>query len=159
MKLRLILIEKRKIEEEIRQLCKEVYVEAKRLLQIAKSVQDRVFYLKMIADVFRYLAQLERGKALLKLIDETRNRYEKAMGEAESLEDTNPIKLALILNFSVFEYEIAQNFEAAIQKAQNGFEASVLKFKKMPAKSQEDTLRIMVLLEENIELFKIDEDH
>lgn len=61
----------------------------------------------MIADAFRYLAQLERGKALLKLMDETKKRYEKAYSEAESLDDTNPIKLALILNFSVFEYEIA----------------------------------------------------
>ena len=44
------------IEDEIRVLCKEWYIEAKYFLKYAKTSESRVFYMKILADTFRYLA-------------------------------------------------------------------------------------------------------
>ena len=66
---------KKKIEKEIRELCKEVYIETSYFLRAAKSTESRVFYLKIIADNFRYLSQIENGQGLLKIMAEADKRY------------------------------------------------------------------------------------
>ena len=55
-KLKCILLTKKRIEHEIRELCKDVYTEARYFLRLATSTESRVFYLKILADTFRYLA-------------------------------------------------------------------------------------------------------
>ena len=47
---------KETIEDEVRELCKEWYIEAKYFLRHAYSSESRVFYMKIKADTFRYLA-------------------------------------------------------------------------------------------------------
>ena len=110
-RLRCILMMKKRIEKEIRDLCRECYIETKYFLTTALSTEARVFYLKIIADTFRYLAQIEQGHTLMRLIEETDRRYEQAKIEAQSLDAANPLRLALGLNYSSFKYEIEQNFE------------------------------------------------
>jgi len=43
------------------------------------------------------------------------------MAEAEIMENTSPLKLALSLNYSTYKYEIEQNFEAAVEIANTAF--------------------------------------
>ena len=105
-KLGCILLMKKKIETEIRSLCKEAYIEIRFFLRNAVSLESRIFYLMMLADTFRYLAQVESGQTLIKLIKETDGRFLKAMEEAIQLEHTHPLKLALALNYSAFKYEV-----------------------------------------------------
>ena len=111
MKFKCIMLTKKRIEEEIRDLCREAYIEVKYFLRYAISVESRVFYLKLIADIFRYLAQIETGQTLIRLMDETDKRYEKAMTEAQTLDSSSPLKLALALNYSCYKYEIEQQFD------------------------------------------------
>lgn len=120
-KLKCILLTKKRIEHEIRELCKDVYTEARYFLRMATSAESRVFYLKMLADTFRYLSQIETGQVLIRIIEETNKRYLKAMAEAEIMENTSPLKLALSLNYSTYKYEIEQNFEAAVEIANTAF--------------------------------------
>ena len=111
LKLNCILLMKKRIEQEIKDLCKEAYVEIRYFLRAAVSNEARVFYLKMLGDTFRYLSQVTTGSSLIKIMKETDERYLKAMAEAEALEHTNPLKLILCLNYSCFKYEIEQNFD------------------------------------------------
>ena len=53
---------KETIEDEIRDLCREWYIEAKYFLKCAVTIESKIFYLKIKADTFRYLAQFETGK-------------------------------------------------------------------------------------------------
>ena len=39
-------------------------------------------------------------------MQETDTRYMKAMAESQGLEVTNPLKLALALNYAAYKYEI-----------------------------------------------------
>ena len=73
---------KEKIEEEVRALCKEWYIEAKYFLRCASSAESRVFYLNIKADTLRYVAQFETGRAAIKAMGETEKRYKEAMKEA-----------------------------------------------------------------------------
>ena len=50
-------------------------------------------------------------------IKDSKEAYEKAMDEANSLPQTHPIRLGLALNFSVFYYEIAVEHEKACSLA------------------------------------------
>ena len=97
---------KETIEDEVRELCREWYIEAKYFLRQAFSIVSRVFYQKIKADTFRYLAQFETGKNVLKVIGETEKRYLEAVKEAQSMETTHPLRLALMLNYAIFKYEI-----------------------------------------------------
>ena len=53
---------KETIEDEIRDTCREWYIEAKYFLKCAVTTESKIFYLKIKADTFRYLAQFETGK-------------------------------------------------------------------------------------------------
>ena len=94
------------IEDEIRDLCREWYIEAKYFFKNAVTTESKVFYLKIKADTFRYLAQFETGKKSQKAIIDANFRYDAAVEEAKALEATHPLKLALHLNLAILKYEI-----------------------------------------------------
>ena len=58
---------------------------------------------------------------LIRIIEETNKRYLIAMAEAEIIENTNPLKLSLALNYSTYKYESEQNFEVAVEIANTAF--------------------------------------
>ena len=150
---------KETIEDEVRELCREWYIEAKYFLRQAFSIESKVFYMKIKADTFRYLAQFETGKNVLKVIGETEKRYLEAVKEAQSMETTHPLRLALMLNYATFKYEIEQNFTSAIEIAAEAFQESLAFFPGLEELEKDETLRIMILLEQNIDLWKLDEEH
>ncbi len=114
-KLRCIKLVKQRIEDEIRNLCKDQYLICKHYLKTetaSVSLECRVFYFKIMADTFRYLASIETDKQKLeKLADECSKRYRAAILEASELEATSPIRLAAGLNYSVFLAEIRFDFD------------------------------------------------
>ena len=143
----------------MRALCKEWYIETKYFLKSARTAESRVFYLKIKADIFRYLGQYETGKNVIKLIAEIEKRYLEATDEATTLEPTHPLRLALSLNYAIFKYEIEQNFTAAIEIANKAFQEALTLFPSLEDADQDETLRVLILLEENIDLWKLDEEH
>ena len=71
-----------------------------------------------MADTFRYLATIETNKNKLnQLIEEASSKYRCAILDASELESTNPLRLALGLNFATFEAEIKLNLKKAIEIA------------------------------------------
>ena len=51
--------------------------------------------------------------------------YEAALTESKELKSTNPIRLGLALNFSVFHYEIKKNKAQACSLAKSAFDNAV----------------------------------
>lgn len=109
-RLKCIKLMKVRIESEIRLLCKDQYLVCKHFMKTESannSLECRVFYFKIMADTFRYLATIETNKTQLsKLSDECAKRYRAAIVEASELEATNPIRLSAGLNYAVFLAEI-----------------------------------------------------
>ena len=65
----------------------------------------------MKGDYNRYLAEFLVDEEYNKAVDACQAAYKEANNKASSLDPTNPIKLGLLLNLSVFYYEIMQKTE------------------------------------------------
>jgi len=88
----------------------------------------QVFYFKMKGDYHRYMAEYlnaEDEKSGNEVIEEAQFAYKSALDAAKALKATNPIRLGLALNFSVFYYEIMQNQKQACSLAKKAFDTAV----------------------------------
>lgn len=57
-------------------------------------------------------------------------------------------------NFSAFNVEVKEDFPAAIELAKDAFNESLKLFSLLEQKEQEETLKGMILLEDNIRLWE-----
>merc|ERR1712113_277077 len=95
---------------------------------VPKCSQDesKVFYLKMKADYYRYIAEFSDGDKKTKAAESARLAYEDAQKVAEKdLVVTHPIRLGLALNYSVFQYEVLSNPDEACKMARTAFEDAI----------------------------------
>jgi 14-3-3 protein epsilon len=135
-----------KIEKELNGIANDVLeVLDKYLIPVAKDCEDRVFYTKMKGDYYRYLAELDATEHK-KNANEALAAYEKATSFAESLPPTHPIRLGLMLNFSVFYDEIWNSPERARKLAKNAFDEAVAELDTLTEDSYKDSMTIMQLL-------------
>ena len=146
---------KDKIETELNQICAQIQsVIDKYLIPNATDVENKVFYLKLKADYYRYKCEFANGKEF----DEACDNAEKVYKEAYELSNkempiTNSTRLGLDLNFSVFYYEIKGLNEEACTIAKNAFDESMKSLDDLEKSKAKDTLLIIQLLKENLILW------
>ncbi|CAK0795424.1 unnamed protein product [Prorocentrum cordatum] len=100
-----------------------------RLIPNAQTGESRVFYKKMKADYYRYVAEYTQGDAKRKAAQ----AYEEAFKAAENARSTDvpvthPIRLGLALNYSVFQYEVLSDPDEACKTACTAFADAVTEF-------------------------------
>jgi hypothetical protein len=97
-----------KLEEELDKICKEVLsLLDDNLTKNVTSDESMVFYLKMMGDYYRYMAEYSPEEKKKDIVEDSQKAYMKAMDLAkEKMASTHPSRLGLALNFSVFYYEI-----------------------------------------------------
>jgi len=118
--------------------------------------ESAVFYLKMKGDYFRYLAEVGNAgsEERTKVVQEADDAYSKASDiSKDKLKPTNPIRLGLALNYSVFYYEIKQNSATACQLAKSAFDEAIAELDSLPEDSYKDSTLIMQLLRDNLTLW------
>ena len=71
---------------------------------------------------------------------------------------THPTKLGLALNFSVFYYEILNDKENAFKISSEIFDVASNQIEKNDENNQKDSIAILQLLKENIEIWKMKEE-
>jgi len=146
---------KTRVENELKGKCQEVLaLLADHLLPAykGKANESEVFYLKMSADYYRYLAEFanESGQNGKK----AEEHYKQAMEVAESaLNETHPTRLGLALNFSVCYYEILKQPEDACNLAKKAFDGAISKLDTLNDSSYKDSTLIMQLLRDNLTLW------
>ena len=77
------------------------------------DAEGKSFFLKMIGDYYRYMAESASGGKLTEAKDGALASYNEADVSCKDLSACNPIKLGLALNFSVFHYEVMQDNKKA----------------------------------------------
>ena len=84
---------------------------------LTKSCENeaKAFFVKMVGDYYRYIAETAQGEKLEHVKREALKAYQEA--SQISLPACNPIKLGLALNFSVFHYEVLKDHKQACQLA------------------------------------------
>lgn len=125
-----------------------------------EATAARVFYLKMKGDYHRYLCELEEEGSVSFSSGpgkDASEAYQEAAKIAAEMEPTNPVRLGLALNMSVFDYEILKEPERAIQTAKMAFDQAISKLDALDDADYKDATLIMQLIRDNLSLWAADQ--
>jgi len=159
---------RQQIEAELNEVCNEVLelldnhlvqkaVDAAGESDDAGDAEAAVFFLKMKGDYFRYLAEVATKENKDTVIQSAHDAYSTALDLSnQKLKCTNPIKLGLALNYSVFHYEISAKPDDACSLAKKAFDEAVADLDSLPEDSRDTTL-ILQLLRDNLTLWTADQ--
>jgi len=149
-----------KVEAELQKICGAILkLLEDSLIAKASNGESKVFYEKMKADYYRYIAEFTAGGDKASASESARKAYEAAKEVAEKdLAVTHPIRLGLILNYSVFQYEVLQNPEEACKMARTAFEDAIAELDNVAEDSYKDSTLIMQLLRDNLTLWTSDQE-
>jgi len=105
-------------------------------------------------DYKRYMAEFCSGEERLQAAKDSEEAYKAAEKEATTnLKSTDPIRLGLALNYSVFFYEILKNKELACKTAKDAFDDAISDLDSLHDSSYKDSTLIMQLLRDNLTLW------
>ena len=122
----------------------------KLLISTADTPEQRVFYEKLKADYYRYICEFDNTQQRDTNIEECRRLYSGAIEIARSeLPPASPSFLSLILNYSVFLYDILGNKDEAIELTQSTYHDSVNLLDNQNNETYAETSSILKLLREN----------
>jgi len=108
----------------------------------------------MKGDYYRYLAECSTGEQQSKISQGGLGAYQEATVIATSdLKETNPIRLGLALNFSVFYYEILNNPTQACSLAKQAFDDAIAKIEELNDDEYKESTTIMQLIRDNLTLW------
>ncbi|CAF0766387.1 unnamed protein product [Rotaria sordida] len=147
-----------KIESELKDICHELLTLLdKYLIPKMTTVESNIFYLKMKGDYYRYLAEVATGGERQKMTEESKRAYKDGFDVAKNqLPVTHPVRLGLVLNFSVFHYEILNEPDVACRLAKQAFDDALAELDTVDEDSYRDSTLIMQLLRDNLSLWTND---
>merc|ERR1711920_256901 len=149
-----------KVEAELQEICTKILgLLDGNLIGKASNGESKVFYHKMKADYYRYIAEFRDGDEKSKAAESARLAYEEASTVAnKDLAVTHPIRLGLALNYSVFQYEVLSQPEEACKMARTAFEDAIAELDNVAEDSYKDSTLIMQLLRDNLTLWTSDQE-
>merc|ERR1719261_424168 len=158
-KVNLISSYKGKVEQELNNICMDILTLLhSSLIKSDLPAEPAVFYQKMKADYYRYLAEFARGDSRAEHANNAQAAYQTATERATGLAPTHPIRLGLALNFSVFLYEVQAQQQEACSLAKSAFDDAIAELDTLDEESYKDSTLIMQLLRENLTLWTSDEE-
>lgn len=148
---------KTKIENEVEKICMDIAdLLDKHLVPKATTTESKVFYLKMKGDYYRYFAECVSGDKNKSAGEKAHDAYKKASEDSTSLAPTDPIRLGLALNYSVFFYEILNSPEQACKLAKTTFDNAISELESLDDDKYKESATIMQLLRDNLTLWTAD---
>merc|ERR1712196_484666 len=149
----------KKVETELQKICDTILgLLDSNLIPKASNGESKVFYQKMKADYYRYIAEFSADDKKKNAAESARAAYADAQKVAEAdLAVTHPIRLGLALNYSVFQYEVLGNPDEACKMARTAFEDAIAELDNVAEDSYKDATLIMQLLRDNLTLWTSDE--
>merc|ERR1711988_85425 len=133
----------------------QVYVDGPNKADV-EDIEVLVFFKKMEGDYNRYGAEITEGAEKEKYKDAANLAYNQAFETAKGLPSTNPIRLGLALNFSVFHYEICEKKAEASELAKEAFDTAIDHLDSLGDDEYKDSTLIMQLLKDNLTLWNSD---
>lgn len=147
---------KKKIEQGLYADCETVIeIIQSKVLTRASEIEAKAFFVKMVGDYYRYIAETAQGDKLEQVKREALKAYQEA--QQLTLPPCNPIKLGLALNFSVFHYEVMKDHKQACKLADEALQSALEKIDELDEESFRDAKSIIELLKENLSLWKEEE--
>ena len=143
---------KKQMSQEINEIANDVeQLVDTQLLPASSSAEARVFYHKMKADFFRYACEgMEDSDERQNYVQRTKDSYEEAINIARSeISPYRPSYLGLLLNYSVFLYEVMDHKEEAIELSKKTYAESIQLVDENSENSYNEANMILQLLHEN----------
>jgi len=152
-----------KVSDELNHICQDILelLDKEQTGLIAKAeaqAEAKVFYLKMKADYYRYLAEFAEKAEKVDHSKNAEEAYKAATSQASELAPTHPIRLGLALNYSVFLYEVQQKSQEACDLAKQAFDDAIAELDTLDEESYKDSTLIMQLLRDNLTLWTSDDN-
>ena len=139
------------LESEINDISKNIInIINNYLLKKTLSDESKVFYLKMKADYCRYICEIINTNENQIYVEESEKCYKEANDLVQNFPWTNPIRLGLSLNYSVFYYEIKKNVNQAIKIAKEAIKGAKKQFDKIKEEEDKDGEVTLQTLKENV---------
>ena len=108
-------------------------------------------------DYLRYKAEIAVDDMKGSDCDKAEDAYLNAAKKAKvELKTTNPIRLGLYLNFSVFYYELRNDSVKACELAKEAFDSAISELDTLSDDKYKDSTLIMQLLRDNLTLWTSD---
>ena len=148
------------MERELNDICNDILqlLDNNLIKKSEANAEATVFYQKMKADYFRYLAEFATGAEKEDNAMNAQKAYKDATERASELAPTHPIRLGLALNFSVFLYEVQNKTDEACNLAKAAFDDAIAELDTLDEESYKDSTLIMQLLRDNLTLWTSDGD-
>lgn len=145
------------VESELNSICDDLLQLLERYLLVERADEpedSRVFFLKMKGDYLRYKAEIAKEATIGKISEEAHTAYQTALDIAtSSLSKTNPTRLGLALNYSVFCFEILNQKSMAVDMGKQAFDGAISELDSLSEESYKDSTLIMQLLRDNLSLW------
>ena len=149
-----ILIEESRsiIEKEIAEICQDVIGVIHSILSKDEEMgaTDKVFYRKMMGDYYRYMAEVNPKD---EIVSKASKAYKDAITNSKELVPTNPVRLGLALNCSVFYFEVLRKPNEACKIARDAFNSALGKLGSLSSEDYRNSTAIMQLLKDNLKLW------
>lgn len=156
------LLEKflKKIEKEIVSECNFMLnLIENHLLPSSTNNESKVFFIKMKADCYRYLAVYSSNKENQDIASkESLKAYDTALQIATHLPSIHPYRLALALNLAIYYHEVANSPKRACDVAKVAYETAIadLETNKISDELYRDSLAILELLREKLTIWPLE---
>jgi 14-3-3 protein epsilon len=151
---------KSKVEDELNQICEDILdLLSGSLIKDSLAAEPKVFYQKMKADYYRYLAEFASATTKEEHAAKANAAYTDATAAATGLAPTHPIRLGLALNYSVFLYEVQGKQQDACTLAKQAFDDAIAELDTLDEESYKDSTLIMQLLRDNLTLWTSEENN
>ena len=157
-----ISIIKEKIQSELKTIFQDVHSIIDRyLIPNAQDSESKILYMKLKADYFRYHCEFAEGNEFEEASNNARKMYKQTFELAEKeLPLYNEVRLGLILNYSVFEYDIMDNKNEGYEMALKTYNDAMKILDDVEKKRASENLLLIQLIKENINIWsnEIDEE-
>lgn len=149
-----------KVQKELENLCNKIIGTIDSSL-VPKSTENeaKVFYHKMKADQYRYVAENVDGDLKKTYSDKSLGSYNDALVASKDIGYNNPIKLGLFLNLSVFYYEVLSNPTEACKIAQETLDQSKKALEGIDEDDDDNKDALSInLLQENLNMWMMENE-
>ena len=120
------------------------------------NFEIRCFYHTTKGNLYRYIIDTHVGDEKLEFQAEARESYQLAVNEAYNLDSTNPVKLILALNYSVYLYDCENTISQAIKTARLSYESALHEIENLDEKKYQETALIIQLIRDNLKIWEYD---
>ena len=128
-----------------------------KLIPQATETDEKLFYLKMKGDYFRYMAEYAQGENHSEVSQKALGAYEEATKVANSdLPAAHPLRLGLALNFSVFHFEAMSDPEKACAMAKQAYDEGLAEAEGLSEDQYQESSNILQLLRDNLIMWSAD---